>query len=76
MARDEFLEMTVLEGSDTSTDLKYPHSEQKDEVIVHQTESRSSAGGLVEVGKPYEPRIQAGLAIDSFLGIHSTPGNH
>ncbi|KAL8706333.1 MAG: hypothetical protein Q9225_007967 [Loekoesia sp. 1 TL-2023] len=48
MARDEFLEMTVVERSPLSTDSKQPHTEQTDEIIFHQTESHSSAGGLLE----------------------------
>ncbi|KAL8691569.1 MAG: hypothetical protein Q9218_003229 [Villophora microphyllina] len=48
MAVDKDIEMTVTEGSDLSTDSKLPNTEQKDEVILHQTESHSSAGGLIE----------------------------
>ncbi|KAL8696781.1 MAG: hypothetical protein Q9201_007479 [Fulgogasparrea decipioides] len=48
MAHHEFLAMTVVEGSDLSTDSKQAHTEQRDEVIFHQTESHSSAGALLE----------------------------
>ena len=49
MANEEYLEMTVAEGSDLSTSSKQPNIEQTDEIIFHQTESRSSGKGLIEV---------------------------
>ena len=57
MAHDECLEMTVVEGSDISTESKHAIDEQKDEIIFQQTESHGSAGGLIEVYKPYESNV-------------------
>ncbi|KAL9591878.1 MAG: hypothetical protein Q9179_007282 [Wetmoreana sp. 5 TL-2023] len=64
MAHHEFLAMTVVEGSDLSTDSKQAHTEQRDEVIFHQTESHSSAGALLEVCELQHSGIRHGLAID------------
>lgn len=58
MAHDECFEMTVVEGSNSSTDSKHPIDEQKDEIIFQQTESHSSAGGLIEVHQPHKSRNQ------------------
>ena len=77
MAHDECLEMTVVEESGSSTESKHPIDEQKDEIIFRQTESHSSAGGLIEVYKPHESSTTPRLAIDNGpLGIYSTSRDH
>jgi len=74
MANEKYFEMTVAEGSDPSTDSKAPHTEQGDEIIFHQTESHSSAKGLIEVREPQSSGIRHWFAIDyRVLGVHPTP---
>ena len=76
MARDECLEMTVVEGSDISTESKHPIEEQKDEIIFQQTESHGSAGGLIEVYKSYKSSITRLAIDDENLGIYPPPRNY
>ena len=52
MSNEKGFEMTVAEGSDPSTDSKAPHTERRDEIVLHQTENHSSAEGLIEVREP------------------------
>ena len=49
MTFKEQLEVTVEKGSDSPAISSLPSAAQKDEVIFCQTESHSSAGGLIEV---------------------------
>ena len=68
-------EMKVIEQSDLSLNAEYRKDEQKDEVLVYQTESNGSAEGLIPVGNTQTQFIKLGLRLTTDPGLYSISHN-